>query len=491
MPVFRCRKNKGRSDLSPNLVEVLQQASRYYQRQLREHPQAGLVTEYLKRRGLSGEIAAAFGLGFAPDGWSNLLQALGKDAATQEALQQAGLLVKKDDNSYYDRFRGRVMFPIHDYRGRIIGFGGRIWQQGEPKYLNSPETPLFHKGRELYGLYQARDAIKREQRVLVVEGYMDVLALVQFGIDYAVATLGTATTREHLQRLFRFTPEIIFCFDGDRAGQEAAWRALENALPVLHSGRQIGFLFLPEGEDPDSLVRKEGGTAFSARLQQIIPLPDFFFQTLAKEVDLNRLDGRAKLAELARPLLSKLVPGVLQQMMLERLAELSRLEVRNLSQLLNLTQKRAVLKRSGAGDRGRPSLVRMALALLLQQPALAQQLPDPAVLASVQIPGMSLLKEVLQLLRVEPNLNTAAILERFRDSPHQSVLAKLAAWEHPALQQDTQIEFQGAIHRLRKVAYAQEAERLLNKDRLEGLNAVEKADLRRLLDEKRKLEVSP
>ena len=482
---------RSKPDSGVNLVEVLQQASRYYQRQLREHPQASLVAEYLKRRGLSGEIAAAFGLGFAPDGWSNLLQALGKDAAAVDALQQAGLLVKKDDNSYYDRFRDRVMFPIHDYRGRIIGFGGRVWQQGEPKYLNSPETPLFHKGRELYGLYQARDAIKREQRVLVVEGYMDVVALVQFGIDYAVATLGTATTREHLERLFRFTPEIIFCFDGDRAGQEAAWRALENGLPVLHSGRQIGFLFLPEGEDPDSLVRKEGGTAFSARLRQIIPLPDFFFQTLAKEVDLNRLDGRAKLAELARPLLSKLVPGVLQQMMIERLAELSRLEVRNLSQLLNLTQKRAALKRGGAEDRSKPSLVRMALALLLQQPALVQQLPDPAVFAPVQMPGMSLFREVLQLLRAEPNLNTAAILERFRDSPHQPVLAKLAAWEHPALQQDTQIEFQGVIQRLRKVAYAQEAERLLNKDRLEGLNAVEKADLRRLLDEKRKLEVSP
>ena len=481
---------RAKPDPGVNLVEVLQQASRYYQRQLREHPQASLATEYLKRRGLSGEIAAAFGLGYAPDGWSNLLQALGKDAAAQEALQQAGLLVKKDDSSYYDRFRGRVMFPIHDYRGRIIGFGGRVLQQDEPKYLNSPETPLFHKGSELYGLYQARDAVKREQRVLVVEGYMDVVALAQFGIDYAVATLGTATTREHLERLFRFTPEIIFCFDGDRAGLEAAWRALENALPVLHSGRQIGFLFLPEGEDPDSLVRKEGGAAFSARLRQIIPLPDFFFQTLAQEVDLNRLDGRAKLAELARPLLSKLVPGVLQQMMIERLAELSRLEVRNLSQLLNLKQKRAVLKRGSAQDKRRPSLVRMALALLLQQPALARQLPGPAVFVPEEMPGMSLLNEVLQLLQAEPNLNTAAILERFRDSPHQPVLAKLAAWEHPALQQDTRVEFQDVIHRLRVAAYAHEAERLLHKSRLQGLSAVEKADLCRLLDEKHQLEAS-
>ncbi len=492
VPKEQAGEPRAKPETGIDLLEVLQQASRYYQRQLREHPQAQLAVEYLKGRGLSGEIAAAFGLGYAPEGWSNLLQALGKDKATQDALHQAGLLIKKDDNSYYDRFRGRVMFPIHDYRGRIIGFGGRVVQQGEPKYLNSPETPLFHKGRELYGLYQARDAIKREQRVLVVEGYMDVVALAQFGIDYAVATLGTATTRDHLERLFRFAPEVLFCFDGDRAGQDAAWRALENALPVLHAGRQIGFLFLPEGEDPDTMVRKEGAAAFNARLRKIIPLPDFFFQTLAREVDLNRLDGRAKLTELARPLLSKLVPGVLQQMMMERLAELSRLEVRNLSTLLNLKSNDKAVKRGKMENaRGKPSLIRMALALLLQQPELARELADPAVFAYTQIPGMSLLKEIAQLLQAEPNLNTAAILERFRDSPHQRVLARLAVWQHPALQQDTRIEFRGVIHRLHQAAYAHEAERLANKARLEGLNAGEKADLYRLLDEKRKLETSP
>ncbi len=276
--------------------------------------------EYLKGRGITGEIARDFDLGFAPDGWDNLLRALGKDEASREALARAGLVVKKDSGGYYDRFRDRVMFPIEDHRGRIVAFGGRVIDKGEPKYLNSPETPLFHKGRELYGLFHARDAIKRENRVLVVEGYMDVVALAQFGVDFAVATLGTATTRDHLERLFRHAPEVIFCFDGDRAGREAAWRALDNALPVLREGRQISFLFLPEGEDPDTLVRKEGRDAFLARLKKALPLPDYLFDTLSRQVDLGRLDGRARLVELARPLLSKMPAGVLRQMMLDRLA---------------------------------------------------------------------------------------------------------------------------------------------------------------------------
>src|SRR4030067_911942 len=230
----------------------------------------------------------------------------------------AGLLVKKDGGGYYARFRHRVMFPIQDHRGRLIGFGGRGLDQGEPKYLNSPETPLFHKGRELYGLYRARDALKRTGRALVVEGYMDVVALAQYGLDYAVATLGTATTRDHLERLFRYVPEVVFCFDGDRAGREAAWRALENGLPVLHEGRQVSFLFLPEGEDPDTLVRKEGVAEFGARLKAATPLPDYFFQHLADQVNLSRLDGRARLVELARPHLSKMRPGVLRPLMMVR-----------------------------------------------------------------------------------------------------------------------------------------------------------------------------
>jgi DNA primase len=403
-------------------------------------------------------------------------------------LFQAGLLIKKDSGGYYDRFRQRVMFPIHDYRGRIIGFGGRVLGSGEPKYLNSPETPLFHKGRELYGLHRARDAIRREQRVLVVEGYMDVVALAQFGIDYAVATLGTATTRDHLERLFRFAPEAVFCFDGDRAGREAAWRALEIALPTLSDGRQVSFLFLPEGEDPDTLVRKEGKEAFSARLAQALPLPDYLFQTLSAQVDLGRLDGRARLAELARPLLSKLPQGVLRQLIFDRLAEITQVDARNLATLLP-SGPAANRPRPPPGrppHQPVPSLVRLAIALLLHHPGLARQVADPELLRGLERPGMGLLVELIVLLKARELANAGAIIEHFRDSEHQPHLAKLLTWQHPVLDQDfdrCQAEFSGLIDRLRREAIRQQIERLNAKQRVTGSNSEEKAELLRLLAE--------
>lgn len=479
-------------DLAP-LTEALQQADRYYRRQLREHPQAHEAIDYLKGRGLSGEIANDFGLGYAPDGWDNVLHALGTDDATQEALFQAGLLIKKDSGGFYDRFRQRVMFPIHDYRGRIIGFGGRVLGSGEPKYLNSPETPLFHKGRELYGLHRARDAIRREQRVLVVEGYMDVVALAQFGIDYAVATLGTATTRDHLERLFRFAPEVVFCFDGDRAGREAAWRALETALPTLSEGRQASFLFLPEGEDPDTLVRKEGREAFSARFAQALSLPDYLFQTLSAQVDTRRLDGRARLAELARPLLSNLPQGILRQLIFDRLAEITHVDAKNLATLLP-----GVLAAGRPRSPGRttphqpmPSLVRLAIALLLRHPGLARQVADPELLRGLERPGMGLLVELLVLLKERELANAGAIIEHFRDSEHQPHLAKLLAWHHPVLDQDAdrcQAEFGDLIERLRREAIRQQIERLNAKQRVSGSTSEEKAELLRLLAELQEFE---
>ncbi|GMR03909.1 MAG: DNA primase [Gammaproteobacteria bacterium] len=470
-----------------DLLAMLQQAARYYQSQLREHPQAPQAVDYLKGRGISGETAGAFGLGYAPPGWDNLLRTLGKDNASRDALLRAGLAVKKEGGGLYDRFRDRVMFPIHDYRGRIVGFGGRVIGDGEPKYMNSPETPLFHKGRELYGLFRAREAIKRERRVLMVEGYMDVTALAQFGIDYAVATLGTATTREHLERVFRFAPEIIFCFDGDRAGREAAWRALENALPVLHEGRQISLLFLPEGEDPDSLVRGEGREAFAARVKQATPLPDYMFQSLVRQVDINRLDGRARLGELARPLLSKIPTGVFQQMMLDRLAELCRLDPGKLSKLLLSGSEmpgsgRHILS-SAAGPKT-PSMMRLAIALVVQHPELAADAPDQHFFGDLDLPGAPLLQAVLGLLKTRPGMNTAAIIEHFRDTEHQPHVAKLAAWQHPALQQDVAAEFQGVLDWLRKTAAKARTDRLLDKQRAQGLDSTEKAELARLLSEK-------
>ena len=475
-------------DNGADLLGLMREAARFYRQQLREHPQSNRAVEYLKRRGITGEIAHEFGLGFAPDGWDNLLRALGQDETSREALARAGLAVKKDSGGYYDRFRDRVMFPIEDHRGRIVAFGGRVIDKGEPKYLNSPETPLFHKGRELYGLYHAREAIKRENRVMVVEGYMDVVALAQFDVDFAVATLGTATTRDHLERLFRHAPEIIFCFDGDRAGREAAWRALDNALAVMREGRQASFLFLPEGEDPDTLVRREGREAFLARAKAAIPLPDYFFSSLVQQVDLSRLDGRARLVELARPLLSKMPTGVLRQMMLDRLAELSRIDAGKLSVPLGNpevpTASNSTTRPMTGGRREPPSVIRLAIAMLLQHPSLAEQVPDETAFADLDLPGMNLFLAVLQVLKSTPRLNTASIVESFRDSEYKHNIAKLVVWRHPALEQNVEMEFTGLIDRLRDISATQRIERLLQRQRSGEANQAEKAELARLLREK-------
>ena len=480
-----------KSERADDLIPILKQAQRFYQQQLRA-PAGRAAVDYLKKRGVSGEIAAAFNLGYAADAWNGLLNAVGTAAAAQAALARAGLTVKKDGGGYYDRFRARLMFPIEDYRGRLIGFGGRVIGAGEPKYLNSPDTPLFHKGRELYGLFRAREAIRAANRVLVVEGYMDVIALAQFGVDYTVATLGTATTRDHLERLFRFAPEVVFCFDGDRAGREAAWRALENALPVVHAGRQAAFLFLPEGEDPDTLVRKEGRAAFEARLRNAIALPDLFFQTLAQRVDLQRLDGRARLVELARPLLAAMQPDALRSLMLERLAELAQLPPQRLDALVGRPASAPVSVRAPQGratpDR-KPSLVRLAVALLLHEPGLAAGYTTQCeALAGSDEPGMDLLRELLNVLAREPHLRTGALVERFRGSPHEGAIGKLAVWRHPVLEQDRAAELAGVMRGLRRAANERATERLLLKERTQGrLDAADKAELRRLLEEKTRL----
>jgi DNA primase len=476
---------------SADLLGIVKEAAQFYRRQLREHPQAGQAVEYLKGRGITSEIAASFGLGYAPEGWDNLLRALGQDAASRETLFRAGLVIKKENGGYYDRFRHRIMFPIHDHRGRIVGFGGRVLVKEEPKYLNSPETPLFHKGRELYGLYRARDAIRQAGKVLVVEGYMDVVALAQFGVDFAVATLGTATTRDHLERLFRHAPEVVYCFDGDRAGREAAWRALEVTLEVLHDGRQASFLFLPEGEDPDSLVRREGREAFLTRLAAAKPLPDFFFESLAGRVDLSRLDGRARLVELARAYLSNLRHGVLRQMMLERLGELSRYDPEKLSIFLgSIEESRAGTRdpRAGAGRKDPPSTVRLAIAMLLQHPGLAAGVPDAGSFGDLEQPGSALLLQLLELLKTSPNLNTAAIIDNFSDSEHKHHIVKLAVWHHPALEQPSVADLFDLLEKLRRDAIKSRVDKLLFKQPLQGLDAQEVAELRRLLEEKYKME---
>ncbi|MEH6812824.1 MAG: DNA primase, partial [Motiliproteus sp.] len=294
--------------------QLLEQTASFYQQQLKQHPEREKAVNYLKNRGLSGQIALSFQIGYAPPGWDNLISHLQqlpelKDISKNQDLDDAGLVILKEENDRcYDRFRDRIIFPIVDMRGRVIAFGGRVLTDEKPKYLNSPETDTFHKNRELYGLYQARQANRNLDRVLIVEGYMDVVALAQFGINNAVATLGTATSEHHLTRLYKLVNEVVFCFDGDNAGRKAANRALETTLPLMEDGRQARFLFLPEGEDPDSLVRQEGSEQFNQRIKNAKPLSDFFFDNLSEPLDLESGEGRARLSALAMPMLEQ-IPG--------------------------------------------------------------------------------------------------------------------------------------------------------------------------------------
>lgn len=310
------------AEAKKSIYTLLEQADSYYQAQLREHPHREQAVTYLKRRGLDGRTAKDYGIGFAPPGWDNLLKALGEEAEEQRLLIDAGMLIHyPEEKKLYDRFRHRIMFPIRDTRGRVIAFGGRVLGDDKPKYLNSPETPVFHKGQELYGLYEARLAYRELPRLLVVEGYMDVVSLAQFGIRYGVATLGTACGEEHLARAFRHTPEVVFCFDGDKAGRSAAQRALLNSLPVMEDGRQVKFLFLPEGEDPDTLVRQVGPDKFERMVENAVPLEDYLFDAVSEDIsNIRSMEGRARLSKRAAPLLDKLPKGVFRELMFDNLA---------------------------------------------------------------------------------------------------------------------------------------------------------------------------
>ena len=496
-------------DLKP-LYELLGQADRYFRHQLRHHPAAAKAVDYLKGRGVSGEVAAAFGLGYAPPGWDGLLQALGRDDGAVKHLVEVGLLIEREeDRRRYDRFRDRVIFPIRDPRGRTVGFGGRVLGEDDaqgsanaaggrkpgaakPKYLNSPESEVFHKGRELYGLYEAQQALRRPERLLVVEGYMDVVALAQHGIAYAVATLGTAATADHLQRLFRVTAEVVFCFDGDEAGGKAAWRALENALPLMRDGRQVRFMFLPQGEDPDSLVRTIGGEAFAARLAEAAPLSDFLFDHLRRQCDPASEEGRARLVELGRPLVSKLPTGAFRELITQRLAREARMDEGALRGLLG---ERAAAPTSAPAARPKrlepvrnaPSPVRHAITLLLQYPALAAEAGDPEQLDELQMPGAALLAEMVALLREHPHLNTAALLEHWRDTDAGRHLARLAIRELGlAGEEEVQAEFRDTLALLQHKERArrrQERLEVLQSRPFRELTADERNELKRLLDE--------
>jgi DNA primase len=456
---------------------LLQQVADHYRRQLRSHRQAGEAVDYLKGRGLSGEIAAEYGIGYAPAGWDGLLNEFADQAPDLRLLTEHGLLVEQPGKRY-DRFRHRIMFPIRDRRGRVIGFGGRVLGDDKPKYLNSPETPLFHKGRELYGLFEARKALRRIERLLIVEGYMDVIALAQFGIRYAVATLGTATTPDHLERLFRVSRELVFCFDGDSAGRDAAWKALKTSLASAREGREIRFLFLPEGEDPDTMVRKAGAEEFERRIANARPLSDFFFEHLSKGVDMHSEEGRARVAEQAKPLLAQLPAGVFRELMNARLAELTRLPQSRLGVSNPVNQVRP----SPTRQPRKMTLVRKAVAILLQYPRLADAAGSvKSDWRRLQAPGVSLLAELLDLALSQPNLTTAALIERWRDSEHFDHLRKLANYDLTGGNSDPEQELTGALMRLSQQAREQESESLYAGKRLGDMSSEEKERLKQLM----------
>lgn len=525
--------NQQREDHQP-LFRILEQATDFYEQQLRNPKVKERPVGYLKKRGLSGQTAKHFRVGYAPPGWDNLLTALGGDDKKRTLLLKAGLLIENEQGRNYDRFRDRVMFPIRDNRGRVIAFGGRVLGDDKPKYLNSPETPVFHKGRELYGLWEARQASNKISRFVIVEGYMDVIALAQFGITYAVATLGTATSQEHVEKLFRHSDELIFCFDGDEAGRRAAWRALENTLPTLKDGRQVKFLLLPEGEDPDTLVRKDGKTYFEGLLDEATALSEFFFQHLADEVDTRTMDGRARLASLAKPYLEKLPQGVFQQLMVQRLGEITQLKEIRLdpptpanppqqthspavqhtattgpvhaereyfgdpgpgpehsasfpgnddpaSHPAPRPRQRQPLSRGdkSAGAKTELSLVDSTIRILLNAPRQAAGTPLPDELHQLNLPRMPLLLELLQYLKQKPDASTAAILGHWQNQDGGEALFNLAAREFLLPNEEQYPELEDALRRLRLQKVEQDLDQIIaggvkDKDRFKQLLHLQK-----------------
>ncbi|MBW0237065.1 DNA primase [Pseudomonas sp. D1HM] len=534
------RPHKPRQPTDSPLYPLLTAAADFYRQALKSHPARKAAVDYLKGRGLTGEIARDFGLGFAPPGWDNLFKHLSNDTLQQKAMIDAGLLVENaETGKRYDRFRDRVMFPIRDSRGRIIAFGGRVLGDDKPKYLNSPETPVFHKGQELYGLFEARKFNRSLDEIIVVEGYMDVIALAQQGLRNAVATLGTATSEEHMKRLFRVVPSVLFCFDGDQAGRNAAWRALEATLPCLQDGRRARFLFLPEGEDPDTLIRSEGTDAFKARINQHAqPLADYFFQQLTEEADPRSLEGKAHMATLAAPLIDK-VPGAnLRTLMRQRLSEITGLNSEAVSQLAQnapaktqaqptydpgidydampdysdfqqpdsyLPQQEWTPKKPGAGGKkwenkpwdkkGKrtgereqawipvgvepPTLT--ALRTLLHHPQLAKKVEDAGHFAAEDQTNNQLLIALVEAVQKNPKLSSIQLLSRWHGTEQGRLLQRLLEKEWLIDADNLEQQFFDTITSLSARQRERNLEQLLRKARQGELSTEEKKQLLDLL----------
>lgn len=465
-----------------DLYALMEKVAAFYVEQLRTSAEGKKAVEYLKSRGVSGDCAGDFMLGYAPDEWQALASQF-----DQKLLLEAGMLVSKEGGQLYDRFRGRIMFPIRDKRARIIGFGGRVLDDSLPKYLNSPETPLFHKGKEVYGLYELLERNAKPQRILIVEGYMDVIALAQFGIHYAVAALGTAASQAHLDLLFRFTSELVFCFDGDKAGREAAWRAMESAFSSLKDGRQIRIMLLPQSHDPDSLIREEGVDGFVGRVQAAETLSEYFFGHFAGEMNLSEMEGRAQLVNKAKPYLEKMPESVFKEMMFARLKELSGwagLDVLENAATLAFKQspKQPGVNRKRSRDSGRLSTARVAIALLVQNPRLAEIVEQREIdWDGLEFKGVALFKNILQVIMDKSPANMTVLVECYRGVDEEKSIKALANLD--LLVPDDKIDavFCDALDRLLIQAREAGLARLLDKNKVEGLDAQEKELLRKML----------
>ncbi|MCR9547493.1 DNA primase [Vibrio antiquarius] len=462
-----------------NLYDLMGSIAQFYRNQLKQ-PACKVAIEYLKDRGLSGEIVQKFGIGYVADEWDLVRKNFGQNKENQDMLVTGGMLIENDKGNRYDRFRGRVMFPIRDRRGRVIGFGGRVLGDGTPKYLNSPETPIFHKGKELYGLYEVLQAYREPPQILVVEGYMDVVALAQYGVDYSVASLGTSTTGDHLQVLFRQTSTVVCCYDGDRAGREAAWRAMENALPYLTDGRQLKFMFLPDGEDPDSYIRQNGKQAFEQQVSNAMPLSEFMFSSLTQQVDMSTKEGMAKLSTLAVPLIDKVPGGTLRLYLRELLGRrLGLVDERQLQQLISKQGKED--KRPQPHKEIKRTPMREVIALLIQNPQYVSMVPDLTSVRDLPIPGLSLFVDVLDKCQAHPHINTGQLLEHWRNSQNETLLSRLASWDIP-LDEDNQEEiFLDSLDKIIAQCVEKQIENLQAKARSVGLSAEEKRELLALM----------
>lgn len=460
--------------------ELMNQVSRFYQQQLKTAADKETAINYLKSRGLSGEIVKRFGIGYISDAWDGMMKVFSPQGTTNQQLVDLGMAIQGDKNRPYDRFRARIMFPIRDKRGRVIGFGGRVLGDEKPKYLNSPETRVYHKGQELYGLYEAKQANKNLARLVVVEGYMDVVALAQHGVDYAVASLGTSTTSEQMQTLFRTVKEVICCYDGDRAGRDAAWRAMENALPLIRDGFSLKFVFVPEGEDPDSLIREKGQQAFEKILDEAMPLSQFLFDKFLEDNPVNSMEEKVTLIDKLQPYLFKLPDSILKNTIIDEMS--SHFGVTSEKRLLELQKLNASPSKKIVRKQTKITPVRLAIALLLEHPHIVKELDDISVLEPLDVPGVELLSQLLQLCQVKPDIKTAQLLEYFRDTEQGRQLSKLMCWEHHVAANAAADVFLDSIEKLLNNFVEKRTEFLLQKARIKQITPQERQELLAILN---------